>query len=225
MNTNGETPIQDQTLEIRLRDTQLVLSPDRALFWPAYSTLVVTDLHLGKIQHFRNAGIYLPSHASLDNYERLSTLLLEFRPQKLLILGDLFHSSLNQDWINFCELRNAFRNVKFELVTGNHDIIDLDLYIKNDVTIFEEGVRLGPFFFSHHPSVKGELYNLAGHLHPGARLVGNGIPSISLPIFYFGVDGGILPSFGTFTGMSMIMPQPEDIVVAISEGQLFEIGG
>ena len=220
---DGQTQIEGPTLDVNLQGTRLVLSPDRAMFWPAQSTLIVTDLHLRKIQHFRNAGIYLPKHASLDNYERLSTLLLEFKPQKLLILGDLFHSFFNQDWIHFCELRIAFKNTIFELVSGNNDIIDLDLYKKNNVVVYESGLEIDPFFFSHYPTVHLTRYNLAGHVHPGVRLVGKGIPSIKLPVFYFGAEGGILPSFGTFTGMSLIDPHPNDRVIAISEGELFEI--
>jgi DNA ligase-associated metallophosphoesterase len=211
-------------MKIQVAGDEMILHPDRAMFWECQETLVVTDLHLGKVQHFRNAGIYVPENASLDNYERLSSLLIEFNPRRLLILGDLFHSSYNQDWINFCELRNSFSTVVFELVPGNHDILDHELFIRNDVSLYPEGLQRGAFCFSHYPAPNDRMYNLAGHVHPGVRLVGDGMPSMKLPVFYFGLNSGILPSFGTFTGIAVIKPQPGDQVIGISEDQLFALG-
>jgi len=210
-------------IEVEVSDQHLILHPFRAVFWPTHELLIVTDLHLGKIQHFRNSGIYVPSHASLDNYERLSGLLLEFLPKSLLILGDLFHSDYNHDWQNFCELRNSFPEIRFELVPGNHDIIDRNLFLKNDVHLHENGHVIDPFQFSHYPEKVHDLYNIAGHIHPGIRLVGHGLQSLKLPVFYFGVHQALLPSFGTFTGISLIQTQPGDQVVAISDETLVRI--
>jgi DNA ligase-associated metallophosphoesterase len=210
-------------ITLLVKDTQLTLHPYRAVYWASQSTLIVTDLHLGKIQHFRNAGIYLPHHAAFDNYERLSSLLMEFEPRSLLVLGDLFHSHYNQDWVNFCELRNTFPGIDFQLVPGNHDIVDRNLFVQNDVSLHECGYRLNEFFFSHYPDDQVDAYNIAGHLHPGIRLVGDGLQSLKLPAFLFGNRQGLLPSFGTFTGISIINPKPGDQVVAISNETLVRI--
>ena len=210
-------------MQIQVAGEELILHPDRAMFWERQDTLIVTDLHLGKVQHFRNAGIYVPENASLDNYERLSSLLLEFTPERILILGDLFHSHYNQDWINFCELRNSFSSVIFDLVPGNHDILDHELFTKNEICLYPEGLERGIYSFSHYPAPNDRMYNLAGHVHPGVRLVGEGLPAMKLPVFYFGSNAGILPSFGTFTGMAVIKTQPGDQVIAISEDQLFAL--
>ncbi len=208
---------------LEVQGVRLTLHPDRAMFWPAKSLLILADLHLGKIQHFRNSGIYLPKIASFDNYERLSGLLLEFLPDTLMIMGDLFHSKYNQDWINFCELRNTFPDVHFKLIPGNHDILDSELFIKNDVDLYKDGMTLDHFHFSHHPIETPGLYNFAGHIHPGIRLVGEGLQSLRLPAFYFGVKQALLPSFGTFTGMSLIKPEKGDQVVVISEDGLVNV--
>jgi DNA ligase-associated metallophosphoesterase len=210
-------------LRLMVNDALFTLHPYRAVFWELQSTLIVTDLHLGKIQHFRNSGIYLPKHAAFDNYERLSSLLLEFAPKSLLILGDLFHSHYNLDWVNFCELRNSFHSIDFQLVPGNHDIVGRDLFLRNNVSIHESGYLLEGFFFSHYPDDRVEAYNIAGHIHPGIRLVGDGLQSLKLPAFYFGDRQGLLPSFGTFTGISIINPKPGDQVVVISDETLVYI--
>lgn len=211
-------------VEIRLENSVFLLHPYRSVYWMDADILIVSDLHLGKIQHFRNSGIYVPAHASLDNYERLSSLLLDFAPKTLLVLGDLFHSHYNQDWKNFCELRNSFSDIAFELVPGNHDIVDPDLFKRNNVLYHEQDYHQGRFYFSHYPpDCPSELYAFAGHIHPGIKLVADGLPSLRLPCFYFGTRYALLPSFGTFTGMSMIQPEPGDQVIAITDEGLVKL--
>jgi metallophosphoesterase superfamily enzyme len=95
--------------------------------------------------------------------------------------------------------------------------------VQNDVSLHECGYRLNEFFFSHYPDDQVDAYNIAGHLHPGIRLVGDGLQSLKLPAFLFGNRQGLLPSFGTFTGISIINPKPGDQVVAISNETLVRI--
>ncbi len=210
-----------QTLTLIVEGQNFELHPHRSVFWRDQKILIVSDLHLGKIHHFRRSGIYLPSHAAMDNYERLSGLLLQYEPTKLLILGDLFHSTLNTDWKIFSELRHTFEKIEFHLVLGNHDIIDPEILTDNELHLHED-LTLDPFQFSHYPDevATTDYYNLAGHIHPGVRLVGNSRQSLKLPCFYFGLKNGILPAFGTFTGIALIKPEPGSQVVVISEEQL-----
>ena len=202
-------------------DATFVLHPYKSVYWHEEQTLIVSDLHLGKVHHFRKSGIFVPVNAALDNYERLSSILLEFKPKKLLILGDLFHSALNQDWKTFSELRQTFAQIAFDLVLGNHDIIEPKLFERNEIAVHQE-LRNGPFLFTHHPKNSPE-YNLAGHIHPGVRLVGESKQSLRLPCFFFGKDKGLLPAFGTFTGISLIKPKSEDLVYVVSEDQIARV--
>ncbi len=206
---------------IFVEGTNFLLHPYKAIYWSDEDTLIVSDLHLGKVHHFRNAGIYVPLNAAMDNYERLSSILIEFKPEKLLILGDLFHSTLNQDWQTFSELRHTFEQIDFDLVLGNHDIIDPKLFERNNMTVHQE-ISMGPFLFTHHPT-ECESYNLAGHIHPGVRLIGESKQSLRLPCFFFGKDKGLLPAFGTFTGISLIKPKSEDQVFVVSEDQIARV--
>jgi hypothetical protein len=55
----------------------------------------------------------------------------------------------------------------------------------------------------HHPDAASRpaRYVLAGHLHPCVVLAGRGGDRLRLPCFHFGAGVGVLPAFGTFTGM------------------------
>ncbi len=211
------------TMTIEVAGEELVLHPYRALYWPREKALLVADLHLGKIDHFRQAGVYVPQHAAMDNYERLSTLLLEFEVERIILLGDLFHSSLNKDWQHFSEFRNTFSSVRVDLVLGNHDILDPALYLKNDMQIFREALLLEPFSFTHYQEATPGAYNLSGHVHPGVRLRGAPGHSLRLPCFYFAEGNGRLPAFGTFTGTSLVHPKVGDQVIVISDHELVNV--
>ena len=60
-----------------------------------------------------------------------------------------------------------------------------------------------------------QAYVLAGHWHPCIR-VGRGFDRLRLPCFWFGAQVGVLPAFGSFTGMHPIAHQPGDQVFAIA---------
>ena len=116
----------------------------------------------------------------------------------------------------------VFPNIAFELVLGNHDILEENLVSKNGIEVHQELYRLGPFAFSHYP-IDSVGYCLCGHIHPGVRLVGNSKQSLRLPCFYFGEHQGILPAFGTFTGTTLIRPEEGDRVFVVSEDQIREV--
>ncbi|MDH3651254.1 MAG: ligase-associated DNA damage response endonuclease PdeM [Saprospiraceae bacterium] len=208
--------------EITVAGEDFYLHPYRTIYWPSRKTLIVADLHLGKIQHFIRAGIPLPEHASMDNFERLSSALLEFAPSRLLILGDLFHSEYNSAWRIFSDLRQTFKSLQFDLIWGNHDSLAIDLYEKNDITIFSELID-GPFHFTHYPVDNSSYYNVAGHLHPGVRIFGESKQSLKLPCFYFSETQAVLPAFGTFTGIYILNPSSTDRVVVIGADHLIEV--
>ena len=76
----------------------LELLPQKAIYWHDTQTLIVSDLHLGKASHFRKHGLPIPMESGIDDLQQLGLLLDIYKPQRLLILGDLFHSDYNQEW-------------------------------------------------------------------------------------------------------------------------------
>lgn len=57
---------------INIKQQNLVLTNQRALFWKETETLVLSDLHLGKTAHFRKNGIALPSEIIEKDLKRFS---------------------------------------------------------------------------------------------------------------------------------------------------------
>ena len=103
--------------------TKLKLYASQALFIPSSRELLISDIHIGKAEYFQLNGIPLTNNEDENNINRIYKLINQFKPKKLVILGDLFHSkySLNKNLIYKVErLFKIFEN-KIELIEGNHD--------------------------------------------------------------------------------------------------------
>ncbi len=211
--------------EFLLQKQNFILHPFKGIYWKEEKTLLIADLHLGKASHFRKAGIPVPQDVKQSNFDKFMALLLDLKPEKVLILGDLFHSDLNNCWEDFIYLCKQFKHIIFDLVIGNHDILDLETYAEANLNLYEEGRVIGPFIFTHHPleKVPKGLFNLCGHIHPSVRLNGKGRQSLRLPCFYFGEQQGILPAFGEFTGTFTISAKKEDFVFVIADEKVIRV--
>jgi len=190
------------------------LLPEKAVYWATEKTLIVSDLHLGKISHFRKSGLAVPFNAKDKNLEELSFLLLNYDIEQVIFLGDLFHSKNNAATALYSELFDRFPDLHLILVKGNHDIFDNNVYDELSLDVVNS-LTLGPFYFTHEPEEHKNLYNIAGHVHPAVRLLGKARSSMRLPCFYFSEFQAILPSFGVFTGSFTIKPKENDQIYAI----------
>lgn len=210
--------------EFELQGEKLHLLPEKAIYWPRQKALLLADTHFGKVTHFRKAGIALPGKAAMSNLQKLHRLVARVKPQRVLFLGDLFHSDLNTEWLYFKETIRSFPGIVFELIAGNHDILHHVTYQNLNFNLYEEGLALGPFFLSHEPC-EHKLYNLCGHIHPGVLLKGAGRQSMRVPSFYFSEKQGILPAFGEFTGLHVLKVKKNDTVFIVSEQQVLRVNG
>ena len=203
----------------------VTLFSEKGMLVDEFGTLLIADLHFGKINHFPRAGIPVPPKANDRNTESLIDLLNKVRPARTIFLGDLFHSHFNEEWNVVGQVLRHFPGSTFELVRGNHDIMSKVQYERHGIHVHEAGLRLGNFWLTHEPveeAVPG-LYNLAGHIHPGVRLRGNGRQAMTLPCFYFGSNGGLLPAFGSFTGFVKIPVKQKDQVFIITENAIIRV--
>jgi DNA ligase-associated metallophosphoesterase len=205
---------------------EMVLHPQRALYFPKLNTLIISDLHLGKINHFRKAGIAVPVAANQANTETLIKLIMEFKPSRVIFIGDLFHSHYNAEWEVLGQVIRNFRSCSFELVPGNHDIMSATQYHKHNIELHPTEYALtAQMHLSHEPVEKPNqsTYYLSGHIHPAIRLTGKGKQSLTFPCFWFGEQQGYLPAFGVFTGFIPVRPASGDTVFAIVDDQVIKI--
>ena len=186
---------------------------------------MISDLHIGKISHFRKAGIAVPQQALQNNFDRLDELLDLTRPGRIIFTGDVFHSDHNYEWEIFHQWRHKHRQVDMDLVLGNHDRLTENFANDFDMRLYENRFYDGPFVFTHHPQkiFDENEFVICGHLHPVVRLSGYGGQQLRLPCFHFGKFQAVLPSFGYFTGGYVIDPVEEDTVIAIVKNKLMAI--
>lgn len=199
---------------VHLEGEKAVLLPERAMWLPEYRTLLIADLHIGKAMHFRKAGIAIPEAVADRDRIRFQQLLRQWQPREVLFLGDLFHSRYNSEWDAFGLMISRYRKTRFSLVTGNHDILDPDQYLRFGIHVHPESASVGRLWLTHDAvaDVPTGMYNLSGHIHPGYRLSGRGRQSAVLPCFLYGEHHGLLPAFGAFTGMKTIEARHGDRV-------------
>ncbi len=210
------------TIPHLILDNTFWLSPQRAVYWQEEEALIVSDLHFGKTGHFRKHGIAVPAELYKDDMQRLVSLISHFRPRKLVVVGDMFHSKANKELDLFLKWRNDLAGIEFILVRGNHDILEKDWYEQADISVKEGIYRIGRFGFVHDPAALTEAVTLSdfifsGHLHPAIHFRGAGKQSLHFPCYYFTDQQAILPAFSKFSGMAMVRPKKADTVFAIVE--------
>ena len=80
----------------RIKNQNLWLSGERCIYWENEKSLIVSDLHFGKSGHFSKSGIPIPQSVFNEDLQRLVNLLQYFKPEKLIVVGDFFHSQSKQ---------------------------------------------------------------------------------------------------------------------------------
>ncbi|MEO8237656.1 MAG: ligase-associated DNA damage response endonuclease PdeM [Flavobacterium sp.] len=210
-------------MEITIKNQAFILHPGGALFWKAKKILLISDVHLGKVSHFRKHGVAIPNNAIAENFTRLTNVVEFFCPEKIIFLGDLFHSSKNTEWDLFVEWVSGCVS-EMMLIAGNHDIINKKEYTDININVLQF-LEIEDFLLTHHPTERKGWFNLSGHIHPGVILRGLGGQSLKLPCFYQKENQMILPAFGEFTGKHIMKAEQDDIIYAIAKDEIFVLFG
>jgi len=206
------------TQTIIIKGHTFVLHPSGCIFWKEKKMLLIADVHLGKVSHFRKAGLAVPPESIWKNYEQLNDVNAYFDAESICFLGDLFHSTINNEWNLFVDWVNQ-TDADIILIAGNHDIISPQKYLDIDIPVYSEIITEG-FLLSHHPQEREGLFNFSGHIHPGIRLRGKGRQWLKLPCFFQKPNQMILPAFGDFTGTYFLVPKEEDCVYAVTKEEV-----
>lgn len=196
--------------------TTLRLTNERAVYWPAQRCLIIADLHLGKATYFRQHGIPIPAQVAKRDLARLSRLVQHYQPTSLLINGDFFHASANDEIELFATWRTAHPTLDIMLVRGNHDRLAARHYQEMDITLFNTDVRIGELNFVHDPAhIKDDgLYSLCGHIHPGVTLR-EGRQILRLPCYVANQYRMVLPAFSLFTGLNTHFALADDQSIVV----------
>lgn len=209
-----------EALDLAVAGEPVRLLADRALYWPARRRLLVADLHLGKGDTFRAAGIPVPTGGTARDLARLGALLAATGASSLWILGDFLHARRNPAVDNaWRAFRAAHAQVAVAVVPGNHDRA-LDAAAAG-VVLVREGTREGPFVFRHAPPAVPDArgHVLCGHVHPVLRLPGAG----RHPLFWLRPHATILPAFSAFTGGHAVAREDSDGSVICNGRELLRL--
>ena len=142
-------------------------------------TLAIADLHIGWEMALSEKGIHVPSQTQ-KLLVRLTSLISTYKPEKLLILGDIKHSiatAVTAEWHDvpdfFGELKKQVEEIC--IVRGNHDGNLEPLLLENMKILPATGVAFGAvgFFHGHQwpsPSLLKCETLIMGHVHPVVAL-------------------------------------------------------
>jgi uncharacterized protein len=167
-----------------------------ALYWDEQRLLVVSDLHLEKGSSFAMRGTLLPPYDTIATLGRLAAVISRHDPKVVIALGDSFHDRTAHERLAPQD-RDALAALQagrdWIWISGNHDpALPRDL----GGTVADE-VAIGPITFRHEPT--GAHGEIAGHLHPKARVATRGR---SVERRCFASDGmrAVMPAFGAYAG-------------------------
>ena len=209
----------EKTVTIHKLGQTLRLSPERCIFWEEEALLLLSDLHIGKVAHFRKSGIAVPNQLFQEDMHRLSCLVNDFKPRIILVTGDFFHSLANGEHELFGQWRRALKATRILLVRGNHEVLPDAAYVDLGIEVVGKEYHIPPFSFIHEKPEQStvDVFWFSGHIHPGIKFGGKGRQSLVLPCFYFDANHCVLPAFSKFTGKHLIEPSGDDQVYAIAD--------
>lgn len=169
-----------------------------ALYWPAREALIISDLHFEKGSHFASKGVLLPPYDTRTTLRRLALLVKAHQPKIIISLGDAFHdgeAEARMDDEDAALLQSLVGAAELIWILGNHDPEPPARF----AGAVERSLRLGRLFFRHEPAPRREAGEIAGHLHPVARVRAE---TRIVRRRCFGTDGErlVMPAFGAYAG-------------------------
>lgn len=179
-------------------DAAFVADRSGALVWPAHDLLVVADLHLEKGSSYARCGQLLPPYDTRRTLDLLENALRRWQPKRVLSLGDAFHDREGAARLGVedrSRLRALIRHSEWIWLLGNHD----PLPPEGLGGTAEDVVEIARIVFRHLPDASPAGPEIAGHLHPVARLHRRA-RSVTRACFVGDGQRILLPAFGAYTG-------------------------
>lgn len=169
-----------------------------ALYWPEEGLLAVADLHLEKGSSFARRGQLLPPYDTTETLSRLARMIAHYAPRTVIALGDNFHDGGGPSRLSATDRASLIalqRGRDWIWIAGNHDPDPAD----GIGGTFTATLAIGVLTFRHEPSRDAPDGEVAGHLHPVARVAQRG-RAVSRRCFASDGKALVMPAFGAYTG-------------------------
>jgi uncharacterized protein len=210
---------------IPLRVNQALVADDilldgrLALFHQTERWLAVADLHFGYELSQRAAGRLVPMWGMASISDRLTALMNEYEPRRLIILGDLVHDKsaareaarLLRDLATRCDA--------VVVVAGNHD-----RQLAGHVEMVESW-QTERFHFHHgHCAVDApDRIQIIGHHHPATVITDGAGLRLKCPVFVQQTTCWIMPAFSPWASGTRWTPDESSRVWLCTEDHVFPL--
>ncbi|MAC88298.1 ligase-associated DNA damage response endonuclease PdeM [Maricaulis sp.] len=190
---------ETEALATCINTVQAIADPDGVLVLPEHGTLIVSDLHFEKGSSYGMRGQMLPPYDTRTTLRRLAAAIRRHAPDTVIALGDSFHDTLadrRMDGADAEQLAGLVAAVsRWVWIEGNHDPAPPPQF-GGEVL---HTLTLGELVLRHEPTEGAAVGEVAGHLHPCAKVRGKGR---AVRARCFATDGTrlIMPAFGAYTG-------------------------
>jgi DNA ligase-associated metallophosphoesterase len=203
----------------------LKIDPLGALIYEDERMLIAADLHLEKGSSYAKRGVMLPPYDTATTLARLAVLIARWSPRRVVALGDSFHDNSGPERMassDHASLAALQAGREWIWIAGNHD---------PNIPPDAGGERLpaldiGALHLRHEPRAGAQAGEIAGHLHPIARIAGKRRRCLI-------TDGSraVMPAFGAYAGglnihdeaFESLFPSGRKRAHVLAESQVFEV--
>ncbi|MES1199194.1 MAG: ligase-associated DNA damage response endonuclease PdeM [Pseudomonadota bacterium] len=214
--------------QMQIAGTLVEARAEGALWIASAKTLVVSDVHFEKGSAYARRGQMLPPYDTGAALKVINALVEELKPARIVSLGDSFHDVDGPHRMHDNDraaLLDTISRVEWVWILGNHDPeIPETLGGKRMSELCVEGLVL-----RHEPHEGDAPGEIAGHLHPCAKVAGRGR---SVRRRCFASDGArlVMPAFGAYTGGLNIRDEAFDpifpngaLALVVSRGRVLPV--
>lgn len=202
----------------------MTLLPFKAIYFEKHRTLLVSDIHLGRVGHFKNSPAALPDGLAETDLVLLDKIINTLEVTELFILGDFFPRREVYDMRLFKTWRDLHQSIDVNLIKDSTDIMSDEIYVNFEIRIHRKYFLWNKFLFTHKPLDKdvkltGCEYVFSGYINPGININGKGRTLQNFACYYFNEKQCILPAFGEPKRKSLMKPALKDRVYVISNAE------
>lgn len=185
-------------VEARIGGALVTALPEGALWVASAKALIVSDLHLEKGSAYAVRGQMLPPYDTHAALTKLALLMQRLAPDIVVSVGDSFHDGGGPARMATRDrhvLQGMIAACDWIWVEGNHDG-------RAPETLggaVRDVLHLETLVLRHEPTAGAAPGEIAGHLHPCAKVTGRG-RSVRRRCFATDGERMVMPAFGAYTG-------------------------